>query len=116
MINPFGTRSQLNRTPESFNQTAILNNSNLESQQVQEELLNKINQITPNDTANIGQVLHWLKFSHPNSTSRKYHKEISTNNSPGTITINNLPNNNLPIQLTEMNSPTNKKVSLRDTL
>ena len=44
-INPFVTSSQLNRTPESFNQTAILNNPNLESKKVQEDLPNKINQI-----------------------------------------------------------------------
>ena len=37
-IDPFATKSQLNRTPESFYQTAILNYQNLESEQVQENL------------------------------------------------------------------------------
>ena len=52
-IDPFATKSQLNRTLESFNQTTVFNNPNLESQQVREELPNKINQITLNDSANI---------------------------------------------------------------
>ena len=46
-------QSQLNRTPESFNQTVILNNPNLESEQVQANLPNKINQITLDNSANI---------------------------------------------------------------
>ena len=52
-IDEFATTSQLNRTPESFNQTAILNNPNLESEQVQENLPNEVNQITLDDSASI---------------------------------------------------------------
>ena len=70
-IDPFETKSQLNRTPESFNQTAILNNPNIESEQAQENLSNKINQITLGDSANIEQALNALKSSYPYSTSRK---------------------------------------------
>ena len=106
MIDPFSTKSQLNRTPES-NQTTIFNNPNVESQQVREEFPNKTNQITLDDSANIEQALNSLKFSHPLSTSRKSDKEVS---------VNNLPNN-LPIQSIEiMNLPTNQQVSLRDAL
>ena len=56
-IDLFATKSQLNRTPESLNRTTIFNNPNLELQQVQEELTNKINQITLDDSANIEQAL-----------------------------------------------------------
>ena len=102
-IDPFATKSQLNRTPES--------------QQVQENLPYKINQITLNDSANIEQALDSLKFSHPYSTFRKSDEEISANNSPSKTAINNLPNNNLPIQSTEMmNLSTNQQVSLRNAL
>ena len=90
---PFDTKSQLNRTPESFNQMTIFKNPNLEFEQVQETLSNKINQITPDDSANIEQALDSLKFSHPYSTSRKSDKGISANN---------FPNNNPPIQSNEM--------------
>ena len=101
---------QLNRTPESFNQTAILNNTNLESKQIRENLPNKINQITLDESANIEQALYSLKSSHLYWTSKKSYKEISANNLP-----NNLLNNNLPIQSTEiMHLPTNQQVSLRD--
>ena len=90
-----------------MNQTTIFNNQNLESQQVQEDLPNKNNQITLDDSANMEQALNSLKFSHPLSTSRKSDKEVSVNNSP----------NNLPIQSIEMmNLPTNQQVSLRDAL
>ena len=44
-IDPFETKSQLNKTPESFNQTTIFKNPNLEFEQVQETLPNKSNQI-----------------------------------------------------------------------
>ena len=111
-IDPFSTKSQLNRTPETFNHTAIFNNPNLEFEQVQEILPNKLNQITPD---NIEQAFDSLKYSDPYSTSRKSNKEILANNVP-----NNLPNilpNNLPIQSFEMmNLPTNQHVSLRDAL
>ena len=73
---------QLNRTPEPFNQTALLNNPNSESEQVQENLPNKINQITLGNSANIEQALNSLKSSHPYSTSKKSDKEISANNLP----------------------------------
>ena len=107
-IDPFATTSQLNRTPESFNQTAILNNPNSESGQVQENSPSKINQITPDDSSNIEQALNSLKFSRPYSTSKKSNIEILANY---------LPNNNLPIQPIEMmNLPTNQQVSLRDAL
>ena len=99
---------QLNRNPESFNQTAILNNRNLESETAQENLPNKINQITLGDSANFEQALSSLKSAHPCSTCKKSDKEIPANN---------LPNHNLPIQPTEiMNLPTNQQVSLRDAL
>ena len=100
-IDPFATKSQLNRTPESLNQTTIFNNPNLELHQVREELPNKINEIMLDDSVNIEQALNSLKFSHPLSTSKKSDKEIS---------VNNLPSN------TEMNLPTNQQVSLRDAL
>ena len=64
-IDPFSTKSQLNRTPESLNQTTIFNNPYLESQQVQEELSNKTNQITLDDFANIEQALNFVKFFTP---------------------------------------------------
>ena len=54
-----------------------MNNPSLESQQLQENLPNKINQITLNDSGNVEQALDSLKFSHPYSTSRKSDKEIS---------------------------------------
>ena len=79
-IDPFSTKSQLNRTPESLNQTTIFNNPNLESQQVREKLRNKTNQITLDDSVNIEQALNLLKFSHPLSTSRKSDIEVSVNN------------------------------------
>ena len=114
-INPFLTISQLNRTPESLNKTTIFNNPNLESQQVQETLPNKINQLTLDDPANIEQALDSLKSSHPLSTSRKSDNEILANNLP-----NNSPTilpNNLPIQSFEMmNLPTNQQVFPRDAL
>ena len=100
-IDTFATKSQLNRTSESLNQITIFNNPILESQQNQENLSDKINQITLNDSANIEQALNSLKFSHPLSASRKCDKEVSVNNLP-----KNLPNN----------LPTNQQVSLRDTL
>ena len=107
-IDPFETTSQLNRLPESFNQTAILNNPNSEFGQVQEKLPSKINQITPDDSSNIEQALNSLKSSRPYSTSSKSNTEILANN---------LPSNNLPIQPIEMmNLPTNQQVSLRDAL
>ena len=107
-MDPFETKLQLNRTPESFNQTTIFKNPNLEFEQVQETLPNETNQITPYDSANIEQALDSLKFLHSYSTSRKSDKGISANN---------LPNNNLPIQSTEMtNLPTNQQKSLRDAL
>ena len=110
-IDPFETKSQLNRTPESFDQTAIFKNPNLEFEQIQETLPNKINQVTLDDPANIEQALESLKSSHPLSTSRKSDKEILPNNLP-----NILPNNQ-PIQSFEMmNLPTNQQVSLRDAL
>ena len=94
-----------------MNQTTIFNNPNLESQQVREELPNKMNQITLDDCANIEQALNSLKFSHPLSTSRKSDKEVSVNNLPS----NSL--NNLPIQSIKMtNLPTNQQVSIRDAL
>ena len=94
-----------------MNQTTIFNNPNLESQQVQEELPNKNNQITLDDPANIEPALISLKFSHPLSNSRESDKEVLVNNSP-----NNLPNT-LPMQSIEMmNLPTNQQVSLRDSL
>ena len=103
-IDPFSTKSQLNRTPESLNQTTMFNNPNLESQQVRKELPNKTNQITLDDSANIKQALNSLKFSHPLSTSRKSDKEVSVNN-----LSNNSPNN-LPIQFIEMMKlPTNEQ-------
>ena len=74
-IDPFATKSQLNRTPESLNQTTIFNNPNLESQQVQETLPNKIIRLILDDSANIDQVLDSLKSSHPLSTSRKSDKK-----------------------------------------
>ena len=116
LVDPFETKSQLNRTPESFKQTAILNNQILESEQVQENLLEKINQITLNDSANIEQALDSLKCSHPYSTSRKFNRKNPINNLTSETVINNLPNNNLPTQPTEMNLPTNQQVSLRDAL
>ena len=61
----------LNRTPESFYQTKILNKPNLKTQQVQDELQNKINQIASNDSENIEKALNSLNFSHSHSTSRK---------------------------------------------
>ena len=70
-IDPFSTKSQLNRTPVSSYQTTIFNKPNLESQQVREELPNKTNQIMLDDSANIEQALDSLKFPHPLSTSRK---------------------------------------------
>ena len=107
-IDSFAIKSQLNRTLESFNQTTIFNNPNLEFEQVQEMLPYKINQITLDDSANIEQAVDSPKSSHPYSTSKKSDKEFSANN---------LPNNNLPIRSTEMmNSPTNQQVSLRDAL
>ena len=107
-IDPFATTSQLNRTPESFNQTAILNNPDSESRQVQENLASKTNQITPDDSSNIEQTLNSQKSSRPYSVSRKSNTKILANN---------LPNNNLPIQPIEMmNLPTNQQVSLRDAL
>ena len=102
---------QLNRTPESLNQTTIFNNPNLESQQIQEELPNKNSQITLDDSANIEQALNSLKFSHPLSNSRKSDKEVSVNNS-----LNNLPNNLLIQSIEIMNLPTNQQVSLRHAL
>ena len=101
---------QLNRTSEYFNQKAILNNPNLKSEKVQENLPNKINQTTLDDSADTEKALNSLKSSHPYSTSRKSDKEISANN-----LLNTLPNNNLPIQPIEtINLPTNQQVSLRD--
>ena len=103
------------------NQTAILDYQILESEQVQENLPEKINQITLNNSTKIEQALNSLKFPHPYSTSRKSDKEISANNLPSKTEINkspnNLPNNNQPTKSTEiMNLPTNKQVSLRDAL
>ena len=115
-IDPFATKSQLNRIPESFNQKAILNYQILESEQVQENLPEEINQITLNDSANIEQALDSLKFSHPYSTSRKFNWENPTNNLPSERVINNLPNNNLPTQPTKMNLPTNQQISQQDAL
>ena len=74
------TKSQLNMTPESSSQTAILNNLNLEFEQVQENSPKKINQITLDDSANIERSFNLLKSSHPYSTSRKSNTEISANN------------------------------------
>ena len=71
----------------------MLNNLNLESQQDKEDIPNKINPITLKDSANIEQALDSLQFSHPCSTSRKFDRKNSTNN---------LPNNNIPAQPTEM--------------
>ena len=113
IVDPFATKSQLNRTPESFNQTAILNYQILESEQVQENLPEEINKITLNDPANIEEALDSLKFSHPYSTSRKFNRENPANNLPSETVINNLPNNNIPTQPTEMNLPTNQQVSTR---
>ena len=107
-IDPFETKLDPNRTPESSNQTTIFKNPNLKFEQVKETLPNKINQITPDDSANIEKALDSLKSSHPFSNSRKSNKEILANN---------LSNNNLTIQPTEiMNLPTNQQVSLRDAL
>ena len=52
-IDPFETKSQPNRNPESFNQTSIFKNPNLEFEQVQETIPNKINQIIFDDSASI---------------------------------------------------------------
>ena len=109
LVDPFAIKSQLNRTPESFNQTVILNYQILESEQDQENLPEEINQITLNDSANIEEALDSLKPSHPYSTSRKFNRENPTNNPPSETVINNLPNNNIPTQPTEMNLPTNHK-------
>ena len=57
-IDPFATKSQLNRTPESLNQTTIFNNPNLELQQIRDELPNQINQSTLADSANIEQAIN----------------------------------------------------------
>ena len=113
-IDPFATKSQLNRTPESFNQTTIFKNPNLEFEQVQEILPYKSNQTIIDDSANIEQNLNSPKSSYPLSTSRKSDKEVSIHNLPNNLP-SNLPNN-LPTQPTEMNLPTNQQVSLRDAL
>ena len=87
-IDPFATKSQLNRTPESLNQTTIFNNPNLKLQQIREKLPNQINQSTLADSANPEQALNSPKFSYRFSTSRKSDKEVSINN-----LSNNLPSN-----------------------
>ena len=108
LVEPFATKSQLNRTPESFNQTAILNNQISELEQVQENLPEEINQITLNDPANIEEALDSLKCSHPYSTSRKFNMENPATNLPSETVINNLQT-----QPTQMNLPTNQQVSTR---